>query len=113
MQYFTAEFGLKFVGALTLNPRENRGASPGAGTGDRSKDRRTLPVFGTSIPVSLARVVVRGTPAKIGVLDPVGAKLSPGSDLYFSLMRQTALEMTTCLGVLAVKRLTHLNLSRR
>ena len=98
-QYFTAEFGLKFVGALTLNPERKPGARRLAQVRETVRKTGARCLFSEpQFPSSLARVVVRGTPAKIGVLDPVGAKLSPGSGLYFRLMRQTALEMTTCLG---------------
>ncbi len=98
-QYFNAEFGMKYVGALTLN----QGKEPGARR--ITEVRNTIRKSGArclfaepQFPAALAKVAVRGTTAKIGVIDPVGANLSPGSDLYFDLMRQTAKAMTSCLG---------------
>lgn len=97
-QYFAAEFGLKSAGALTLNPERKPGARRLA------RIRQTIRTSGArclfaepQFPKALARVAVRGTPAKIGVLDPIGSDLAPGSELYFSLMRRTANNMAMCL----------------
>ena len=98
-RYFTAEYGLKSAGALTLNPERKPGARRLARTRQRIRDDGVRCLFAEpQFPSSLAQVVVRGTPAKIGVLDPLGADLAPGSELYFTLMRRTATEMTNCLG---------------
>ena len=46
---------------------------------------------------SLVDTVVADTDAKTGVLDPEGAALDAGPDLYFKLMRNIAESLRTCL----------------
>ena len=44
------------------------------------------------------RAVTEGTGAKTGVLDPVGASLAPGSDLYPQLLGNLIAGLTACLA---------------
>ena len=98
-QYFNAEFGMNYVGALTLNPEAKPGARRIAQVQKTIRESGAKCLFAEpQFPAALAQVAVRGTPAKIDVIDPIGAYLTPGSDLYFDLMRQTANEMASCLG---------------
>ena len=98
-QYFNTEFGMKYVGALTLNPEKKPGARRIMKTRSSIEKKGVRCLFAEpQFPAALAEVAVRGTQAKIAVIDPVGANLSPGLDLYFQLMRQTARTMASCLG---------------
>ena len=98
-QYFNAEFGMNYVGALTLNPEAKPSARRIAQVQKTIRESGAKCLFAEpQFPAALAQVAVRGTPAKIDVIDPIGAYLTPGSDLYFDLMRQTANEMASCLG---------------
>jgi zinc transport system substrate-binding protein len=45
----------------------------------------------------LVATVTEGTEAKSGVLDPLGADLEDGSELYFTLIRNMASSIKTCL----------------
>ena len=98
-QYFTAEFGMKYVGALTLNMGKEPGARRIAEVRAIIHKTNAKCLFAEpQFPAALVKVAVRGTNAKIGILDPVGANLTQGPDLYFELMRQTANGMTSCLA---------------
>ena len=44
------------------------------------------------------RVVAEGTPAKTGTLDPLGADLEYGPEMYFDLMRGNAQALRSCLS---------------
>lgn len=46
----------------------------------------------------LVATVFRGSDAKTGVMDPLGADLEPGKDLYPQLLRNLASSLTGCLG---------------
>ncbi|QFT80488.1 High-affinity zinc uptake system protein ZnuA precursor [Roseovarius sp. THAF27] len=46
----------------------------------------------------LVTTVFRGTDAQTGVMDPLGADLEPGKDLYPQLLRSLASSLTDCLG---------------
>ena len=43
-------------------------------------------------------IVIEGTDAQKGVLDPLGADLEPGPEQYFQLMHRLADSLTDCLG---------------
>jgi zinc transport system substrate-binding protein len=43
--------------------------------------------------------VVEGTGARVGTLDPEAIKLTPSPDLYFTLMRSLAADLTHCLSM--------------
>lgn len=45
----------------------------------------------------LVSTVIEGTQAKAGVIDPLGAELEYGPDLYFQLIRNMATSIKTCL----------------
>ena len=42
--------------------------------------------------------VIEGTQARIGVLDPIGAELTPGPDMWHELMLSIATSLKTCLS---------------
>ena len=44
-------------------------------------------------------MVIEGTQARRGTLDPIGAELEDGPELYFELMRGIAASLKNCLGV--------------
>jgi zinc transport system substrate-binding protein len=46
----------------------------------------------------LIGVITEGTSAISGVLDPEGAALADGPDLYFELLRNLAASLRGCLG---------------
>ena len=52
------------------------------------------PAFDTRLVDNL----VEGTSARIGTLDPEGARLEPGPDLYPALMRRLAADLKSCLA---------------
>ena len=47
----------------------------------------------------LVRTLVEGTGAATGTLDPLGAALEDGPDLYFDLMRENARAFRACFGL--------------
>ncbi len=98
-RYFEDSFGLKPLGAITVDPER----MPGAGHLSqlrrevvRLKARCVLrePQF---TPRSAA-IVAEGTGARIGVIDPLGADLPPGQSLYFKIMQNNARALVACLS---------------
>ena len=47
----------------------------------------------------LVDTVIEGTSARSGVIDPLGAELDAGPDLYFKLIRAMAKSFADCLRV--------------
>ena len=58
----------------------------------------TLVSGGRRFEPRLVRVVIEDTPATAGVLDPEGAALADGPDLYFELLHNLAAALHGCLG---------------
>jgi len=96
--YFETRYGLNAVGAVTPNPEHMPGAR-------RLREIRKY-IHAThahclfrepQFSPAWLQLISEGTQLKIGTLDPLGASLEPGPDLYFTLMRQLAASLTDCL----------------
>ncbi len=97
--YFENRYGLSPAGAFTVSPDRRPGARR------LSQIRRKIVQLGATCVFSepqfepkLAAALIEGTNARNGVLDPLGATLTPGPDLYFILMRSIASGLTACLA---------------
>lgn len=98
-QYFEKRFGLDAVGAITVSPE----IPPSAKrlTELRRKIRSLAAVCVFAEPMfqpNLIAAVTEGTGARSGTLDPLGAALEPGAPLYFTLMRDLAAGIDSCLN---------------
>ena len=98
-QYFEARFGLEVAGAVTLSPE----AMPGAARIDELRARvaelgATCVFAEPNFEPAIVRTIVEGTEAKAGTLDPEGASLTEGPDLYPELLRGLANGLVECLG---------------
>lgn len=97
-QYFERRFGIAASGSITVNPE----TMPGAGR--ISEIRASIAESGVTcvftepqFPPKLAEVVIEGTAARSAVLDPLGAGIEDGPDLYLQLMRAMAKSLRDCL----------------
>ncbi|MCG8562102.1 MAG: zinc ABC transporter substrate-binding protein [Hyphomicrobiales bacterium] len=98
-QYFEKRFGLTAAGSITVSPETLPGARRVADIQAKVKKLGATCVFAEpQFEPKLVRVVTEGTRAKSGVLDPVGAGLTDGPELYFTLMRNMAQSMKSCLS---------------
>jgi len=97
-QYFEKRFGLTVVGSITVNPDlPPSGKRLSALRAKISKLGATC-VFGEpNFDGKVIASITEGTPAKTGTLDPEGASLTPGADLYDTLMRRMAGALRGCL----------------
>jgi zinc transport system substrate-binding protein len=97
--YLEARYGLSPVGAITISPDRAPGARTLADIRNRIASSGALCVFREpQFEPALVGTAVAGTPARVAVLDPLGADLAPGPDAYFTLMRRLAGSLSTCLG---------------
>lgn len=97
-QYFETSFGVSAAGAITLNPESQPGARRIAEVRDTIIRLEARCVFAEpQFEPALVATVTEGTDARTGTLDPVGADLDDGPDLYFALMRRMADNMQACL----------------
>jgi zinc transport system substrate-binding protein len=98
-QYFEARYGLSGVGSITVTPEQMPGAKRMSEIRDLIAARKARCVFREpNFEPSLVETVVENTGAKLGVLDPEGADLAEGPELYFQLMRAIADSLKACLA---------------
>ncbi len=97
-QYFEHHYGLKAAGSITLEP--NEAASPKRIAQIRQKiaQARISCVFKEpGFSNRLISTIAEGNEVTIGVMDPLGTELTPGSELYFYLMEKMADSLSSCL----------------
>jgi zinc transport system substrate-binding protein len=98
-QYFEARYGLAGAGSIMLDPDQPPGAERLAAIQARLAAEGAICVFREpQFPTALVETVTRDTDARIGELDPEGAALPDGPELYFTLLRNIATALVGCLG---------------
>jgi len=98
-QYFEKRFGVNTVGSITVNPENAPGAQRVAEIHEKIKQLGATCVFAEpQFEPRLVKTVTEGTTAKSGVLDPLGASLKDGPDLYPQLIRNLADALRSCLS---------------
>ncbi|OBS08517.1 zinc ABC transporter substrate-binding protein [Acidihalobacter prosperus] len=97
--YFDARYRLNAVGALTVEPSLPPGARRVEAAREAIRHYGVRCVFREPEFASpLIRTVTAGRDVRVGVLDPLGADLKPGPDLYFRLMRNLGAHLEACLA---------------
>jgi zinc transport system substrate-binding protein len=97
--YLEARYGLTAVGAITVSPEQ----APSAGHLSRIREKlrhlEAACIFAEPQfePAAVSRIV-EGTGTRAGVLDPLGADIPDGPELYFTMMRRLAGALVDCLG---------------
>ena len=98
-QYFEHRYGVRVSGSITVSPETIPGAQRVAEIRSKVADLGATCVFAEpQFEPKLVNVVLEGTSAKSGVLDPEAATLPQGPDLYFDLMRDIASSLKSCLS---------------
>jgi len=98
-QYFEARFDLSAAGSITINPATQPSAQRVAEISEKIGNAGATCIFAEpQFTPKLIEVVTEGTDAGSGVLDPLGAELADGPDMYFQLMRQNARAIADCLS---------------
>jgi zinc transport system substrate-binding protein len=98
-QYFERRYGVKAVGAITINPTVRPSARRLQEIQERLGHLNAACVFAEpQFEPALVDTVIEGTNAKKGVLDPLGAHLEAGPEQYFQLMEGLAAALIDCLG---------------
>ena len=96
--YFEARYGLRALGALTVNPAVPPGAKRLAALRARLRELGAACVFAEpQFRPAVVAALAEGTGARVATLDPLGAGLAPGPEAYFTLMRALADVLAGCL----------------
>lgn len=97
--YFEGRFGLTAAGSITVSPETAPGAQRLSEIRAKIQETGALCVFAEpQFEPRVISVVTEGTKARTGTLDPLGAELTAGPDLYAALLRNMAASFTACLG---------------
>ncbi|WP_102959968.1 zinc ABC transporter substrate-binding protein [Mangrovicella endophytica] len=98
-QYFEKRFDIPAAGSITVSPETPPGAARVSAIKAKIQGLDAACVFAEpQFEPKLVSVVTEGTNARTGVLDPLGADLTDGPDLYFELLRRLAGSLSDCLG---------------
>ena len=97
-QYFEHRFGMLAAGSITVNPELKPSAERLAEIRDKVQELGAVCAFSEpQFESKLVSVAIEGSNARTGVLDPLGAELNDGPELYFELIRGLTASMRACL----------------
>lgn len=97
-QYLEKRYGLSPAGSVTLSPDVPASAKRISELRRRIATTKAACVFAEpQFSPRLIDAIIEGTPARRGVLDPIGADIPAGPDQYFALMRGLARSLKACL----------------
>jgi zinc transport system substrate-binding protein len=98
-QYFERRYGVPAAGAMTINPDVPPSARRLDALRTRIRELGAVCVMREpQFDAKVVRALASGIPARLGELDPEGAAVTPGEELYFTVMRNLATSLRTCLG---------------
>jgi len=97
-QYFEKRYRLNPVGSIVFQSEQMASAKHLRKVRQLIKDNRVLCVFSEpQFSPRKVKTVIQGTDVKTGLLDPLGADLSPGPELYNTLILNLAQSLKSCL----------------
>ena len=97
--YFEHRFGLIAAGAAQISPDRPPGARRISTLRELVSDLEVVCVLAEpQFDSRLANVISEGTTARLGTVDPLGAALDTGPDLYFTLLNDMAASFRDCLA---------------
>lgn len=97
-QYFEARFGLNPAGSITVSPEVMPGAQRVQEMRDRVVSENVLCIFAEpQFEPRLVATIAEGTGVRTAVLDPLGADIADGPNLYPTLLRTFARDLGACL----------------
>ena len=97
-QYFENRFGVSAIGSITVSPEVLPGAERISDLQEKVRSLDATCVFSEpQFEPKLVATVTENTNARFGVIDPLGAAIDEGPNLYFTLIRNMASSLKNCL----------------
>ena len=98
-RYFEDRFGLTAAGSVVVSPERPPGARRISELRDRVQELGVVCVFDEpQFDKRLVATVTEGSDVKVGTVDPLGAAIEDGPELYFTLLRNMATSFADCLA---------------
>lgn len=95
--YYEKRFGVEALEAVTINPEHQPSAHRIRALHNKVKTSSVACVFAEpQFPPAVVHSIIEGTLAKQGVLDPIGANLTPGANSYFELVNKITEALIVC-----------------
>ena len=96
-QYFEERFGVNILGAFTVNTDVMPGAEQLAEIREVIEHDKVSCIFSEpQFNPDIIKAVAKDTNVATGVIDPLGATLNPGKDLYFDLIGNMSKSFKGC-----------------
>ena len=96
-QYFENRFDISVLGALTVNTDVLPGAEQLAEIREVIEHENVNCIFSEpQFNPDIIKAVAKDTNVATGVIDPLGATLDPGKDLYFDLIKNMSKSFKGC-----------------
>ena len=96
-QYFEKRFGLNVIGALTVNPDVMPGAEQLAEIREVIEHEKAKCIFSEpQFNPNIINSIASDTGVKTGVLDPLGANIDKGKNMYFDLIKDMSNSLKDC-----------------
>jgi zinc transport system substrate-binding protein len=96
-QYFEKRFGINILGAFTVNTDVMPGAEQLAEIREIIEHDKVSCIFSEpQFNPDIINAVAKDTNVATGVIDPLGATLNPGKDLYFDLIKNMSKSFKGC-----------------
>ena len=96
-QYFEERFNINILGAFTVNTDVMPGAEQLAEIREIIEHDKVKCIFSEpQFNPDIIKAVAKDMNIKTGVVDPLGATLNPGKDLYFDLIRNMSASFKGC-----------------
>ena len=98
-RYFEDRFGLAAAGSVVVSPEQAPGVRRIRDLRRKVRELGVVCVFAEpQFQPRLVATVIEGTQARAGLLDPLGADIASGPELYFTLLRNLAESFAGCLA---------------
>ena len=98
-QYFESRYRLNSSGSITLQLEHFLSVSRLKKVQNMINTNKVRCIFTEpQYSQKLVKALIKGTSVKTGVLDPIGADIIPGPELYFDLLKNLSISLRSCLN---------------
>jgi len=96
-QYFEKRYQLNPIASVTGNSGTSTSVGRLIDIRKKIKIKKVLCIFTEpQFSPKLVQTVISGTAVKKGILDPIGTRISPGPEMYFTLLNNISHSISTC-----------------
>ena len=98
-QYFESRYQLKSAGSITLQLEHFLSVSRLNKVQKMIKTSKVRCIFTEpQYSQKIVKTLIKDSSVKMGILDPIGADILPGPELYFDLMKNLSISLKSCLN---------------